>query len=133
MKNRYLALILVLTVLLTSLFSLIIVSAQDNSDLTISPNYVVYCPNNASGDGRHYDSSSIRRDVVINGVHYNCRFWECSCGATVCTVPDYGNYYFEHTQANYVFKLTWWGGWQQYYEEPTVIYGYPSTFWKEAP
>lgn len=125
MKKKNLVLILVLTVLLTSLFALSIVSAQDNSDVTISPNYVIYCPYDASGDGRHLDMSSERRVLSINGEPYNCRYWKCTCGTTLCTLDAYGAYYFNPATANYVFKLTPWGGYEQYYDEPTLIHAGP--------
>ena len=69
--------------------------------------------------------SSIRRIASINSTQYNCRYWECSCGAAICTVGDYGPYYFNPAITNYIFKLAPWGSYVQYYDEPTLIYAGP--------
>ena len=59
----------------------------------VSPNYPVYCPNNASGDGRHQGFSSLTK-AKINGTTYNAHEWDCVCGSVIITVWDLGNYYF---------------------------------------
>lgn len=92
----------------------------------ISPNYPIYCPHNASGDGRHQSPSSFTK-AKINGTTYNAHEWECTCGAKVITVWDLGTYYFYPNDAVWTHTpgFPYVPGSYQYWDVKTLHSGDP--------
>jgi len=104
MKKFKLLSLLAILILVSSFVTLNLVNADvDNKDVTITPEYIVYCEDNANGSGKHYDNYSSITKAKINGEIYNAAQWECvsGCGSIVITVPDYGNVYFYSSDATF--------------------------------
>lgn len=133
MKRLKIFSVLALLLLVSSLMSVNLVNADVNQDKhnhdndTISPMYVVYCPDNANGAGKHKDTSSSLTKAKINGSIYNAAEWNCSCGAAVMTVPDYGNVYFYSSDATMQASagFPYLPGSYQYYQVNTLRSGSP--------
>jgi hypothetical protein len=95
-KRLSLALSLVLLlVLVTANF----VYADGNADIsnggTKNPQYVIYCPEDADGYGRHWDTLPEEVTARLDGENYKAFVWQCmACGERICEVADLGYYYF---------------------------------------
>lgn len=98
---------MILLVLVGSFISINPINADTDQGLSalkdgiISPDYVVYCPYNANGLGKHMDMDgySTMYKSMVNGEITNGREWFCSCGAIVYTTDDIGNYHFYQSDA----------------------------------
>jgi hypothetical protein len=96
-KRMFLVLSLVL-ILVTANF----VYAEGNTDNSeegiITPQYVMYCPENADGMGRHWDIDSQAVKVKFDGVGetYISALWQCrECGERIVNVDALGHVYFD--------------------------------------